>query len=230
MKEMVCILRSYTGAAKKVRVLNVTMPCAAIAKILNEMELAEIKPIARQVLRIRKIHHTKDPVAQRESIIRQIMRAARAEKRLSSGRPELGDVVRDEESGERVEITSELVDRVLDLSHRLRQAEYSVQRGLGEISQVLKEFRDSRAYLYFGYPSFARFCDEGQLKVLGQTRSRRWAYNMILIIETIGDTDLTPLNRSSFNVRVGAGVDLPPYPYHDLCDFSGPPVRFLPTD
>lgn len=156
-------------------------------EILAGMELEQLKPLAREICGIKKIHPAKDPKAQADGLRGSILRALSAEKALQPTAPQLGDTLTDEESGEQVKITAELAERVHELFHRLQQAEYSVQAGLVEICRVVKDFRDERAYLFFGYTSFRKFCDAGQLKILGQTRSRDWAYRQIKIIESLGE-------------------------------------------
>lgn len=156
------------------------------AALLAALTLEEIKPVARALLglgRKSKIPKT----ATVESLSGEIMKTLEAGRKLAPPRPALGGLVRDQESGEKVKISDALAAKAQELTHRMQQAEYSVERGLMEICRIVKEFRDERAYLVFGFKSFSEYCEREQLKILGQTRSRPWAYQKIQMIETLGE-------------------------------------------
>ena len=155
---------------------------AELPEILDLLELEQIKTAAHDICGMKRIG--KDATA--EGLRGLIAMTLKAERALTPERPALGALVLDEESGEEVEITEALGRAVMELSHRLQQAEFSAERAMVEICTVIRDFRKERAYLYYGYTSFRKFCDVGQLKVFGQTRSRRWADRMMQIVDTLG--------------------------------------------
>ncbi len=142
-------------------------PPAEAAKVLRDLTLEQIKPVAREVLGMRKIHNHRDHEEQKDSLIAAIAKQLAAGQKLRPALPRLGDSITDEESGEAVRITTALQERALRISHELRQAEYSVQAGMVGICRVVKAFRDERLYLCLGFGSFARYCDSGHLQILG---------------------------------------------------------------
>ena len=155
---------------------------AEVPEILDLLELGQIKAAARDICGIKRIG--KDATA--EGLRGLIVKTLKAERSLTPELPALGALVLDEESGEEVEITDALGNKVRELSDRLQQAEFSIIRNMAEICTVVKEFRDEKGYLFFGFTSFKKYCDGGYLKMFGQTRGWRWAYQQIQVVETLG--------------------------------------------
>lgn len=160
---------------------------AEVPELLGKLDFEQIKSVARDIGGMKRIGKN----ATAESLTDTILKTLNAERSLAPERPALGAMVLDQESGEQVEITRALGDKVRELSDRLQQAEFSIIRNMAEICTVVKEFRDECGYLFFGYSSFKKYCDAGRLQVFGETRSWRWAYRQIQIVEALGD-DLVP--------------------------------------
>ena len=154
------------------------------AKILTRLTLEQVKPIARDICGLKKIHPAGDSAAQAKSLKDQILKVLQAQHDLHPSPARLGDVITDEESGEHVQITEELLQLDVEIQHRLKLAEFSVQRGMVEICKALKEFKEHQVYLTHGYTSFKQFCSMGKLHVLGQARSYAYAQRYCQVSRT----------------------------------------------
>ena len=157
------------------------------AKILARLTLDQVKPIAREICGLKKIHPTGDSAAQAKSLKDQILKVLQAQHDLRPSLARLGDVITDEESGEQVQITEELLQLDVEIQHRFELAEFSVQRGMVEICKALKEFKECRVYLAHGCTSFKQFCSIGKLHVLGQARSYAYAQRCIQLVGRFGE-------------------------------------------
>lgn len=173
--------------------------------LLAKLDYEQTKAAYREITGNRKTPHAKtdeEREAHRLSMHEQLLRALNAETALAPVRPEVGAVVRDEEAEADVEITAEILQADAEFQLRLGQAEYAVQRGLVDICRAVKDFRDAKGYLAHGFTSFKRFCDAGRLKVFGQTKSRRWAYQRIQMLETFTEKGVQLVAHLPAQMRV----------------------------
>ncbi len=154
----------------------------AAADMLAEMDAEALKPIYKEVCGVQRIGAKLSAGDMR----RRILDVQAAKERLAPLPVALGDTITDEDGAE-VAITEEFQARIMAINHRKMQAEFSIERGMLDVCLSVKEFRDERGYLFFGYRSFKAYCDAGQLQVMGQTKSRRWAYNQIAMLEKLGE-------------------------------------------
>ncbi len=152
------------------------------AKLLESLELEELKPIAREVCGMRRFNGKATAEGLRFNILRQLeARAASVVTPVT-----IGDTITDADSGEEVIISEDFQAQVMEINHRLMQAQFSIQKGMVDVCRAVKDFRDAKGYLLSGYHSFKAYCDAGELRVMGETKSRAWAYNMIAFIEKLG--------------------------------------------
>ena len=152
------------------------------AKILETLDLEQLKPIAKEVCGMRRFSAN----ATAEGLRKSILKILEAKEQVTPIPVRIGDTVTDGETGEAVEITSTFQAAVLKNSLKLQQGEYAVQQGLVEIAQAVKTFRDDRHYLFFGFSSFGAYCNAGQLRVMGDTRSKRWANGIVSLLDSLG--------------------------------------------
>jgi len=171
------------------------------ARILLALGLEELRPVARAVLGMKRFNVPATRAAReaqagrlRETILKVLGSGRRLD---GAGLQAVGARLRDE-SGEEIEITAAMVERIHRLSDDLQRAEFAIQRGLADVCRSLAEFHDIKGFAYFGFPSFRAYCQAGRLEVLGQKRSHSWAMEQIQLHRTFGERVLAhvgPLPR-----------------------------------
>jgi hypothetical protein len=159
--------------------------------LLNRLDAEQVKALAKEVCGMKRVAAG----ATKNGLMHQIVTVLSAAVRLAGELPAIGDVVTDEDSGEAVKITLDMKNDLSEISDDLDRAHYSIQRGMVDIARAVRSFKGKRLYLVLGYRSFRAYCDAGHLKLLGETRSRKWAEGLIRTIELLGEDALTGLGH-----------------------------------
>lgn len=165
------------------------------AAMLDKLDAEALKPLYREVCGPKRVGAT----VKAEDMRKRILEVNFAVERLKPQPVSLGDTITDDGSGEEVTITKEFQARIMAIEYRQAQAEFSIERGMLDTCLAVKEFKDERGYLLHGFRSFKAYCDAGQLKVTGQTRSRIWAYRQITMIEKLGEKVVSRVKHISQN-------------------------------
>lgn len=153
------------------------------AAMLAKLGVEDLKPLAKELAGMKRIGADADPEALRARILEGL-----AARHAVQGRGPLtvGDTITDAD-GTELTVTPEFVGRVRQISLNLQQGEFAMQQGLLQIATALRDFRAEKGYLLFGFPSWEAYCTAGQLRVMDETRTKRWADGLITIVETLGE-------------------------------------------